>query len=66
MATERFEALEQSFQLSTRLFKVASPYLCNFFPRRILLDYGRSAYMDEDGSYGMEPIRRLLFDEDKV
>lgn len=30
--TERFNALEQSFQISTRLLKVGAPYLCNFLP----------------------------------
>ena len=29
---ERFDVLEQSFQLSTRLLKAAGPFLCNFLP----------------------------------
>lgn len=32
ISTRRFDALEQSFQLATRLLKVAGPYLCNFLP----------------------------------
>jgi len=32
ISTRRFDALEQSFQISTRLLKVAGPYLCNFLP----------------------------------
>ncbi len=32
ISTRRFNALEQAFQLSTRLLKVAGAYLCNFLP----------------------------------
>ena len=32
IAPERFQVLEQTFQLATRLLKVAGPYICNFLP----------------------------------
>ena len=36
---ERFDVLEQSFQLASRLLKFAGPYLCNFLPDPIF--YGK-------------------------
>lgn len=60
---KRFAALQQSFQLSTRLLQIAGPYFCNFFPRRLLLDYGQSEYINKDGGYGRHPIKRLIFDQ---
>ena len=65
LAPERFAALEQSFQLSTRLLQIAGPYLCNFFPQRFLLDHVYADEIDEGGWFDDEAITRRLILDDK-